>query len=213
MPVTDVVLIHPEARHLSQAQPSILPMHPLAQWVIVNQGRFHGRRKRRMRSYQAGSELMATSAPSRPDRWSASNRGRPVGSLAHPDERPVGSRRFLWSAPPGPLRGREWLRFLVGQLPAFRVLMVWVYDRTGSLAGGDAHARESHSQHVHPRSSRDIRGGPLDLWLRSGRRDVDACCRGRQVPISRAINAERSVTRLLTSRNRCFSGRYPPTTD
>ena len=28
--------------------------------------------------------------------------------------------------------------------------MVWVYDRTREPARGDAHARESHSQHVDP---------------------------------------------------------------
>ena len=40
--------------------------------------------------------------------------------------------------------------FYVGSLPAYRVLMVWVYDRTGESISGDAHARGFLSQHADP---------------------------------------------------------------
>ena len=51
----------------------------------------------------------------------------------------------------------------VAKLTAYRVLMVWVYDRTGSLLVADTHARELHIQHaLRPRAS-DDRCAFLDL--------------------------------------------------
>ena len=88
------------------------------------------------------------------------HRGGAVGSVALPCEL-LGKRHFLRSVLPGHLPASD-SSSTVGVLPAYRVLMVWVYDRTVEPARGDAHARESHSQHADPRSSGD-RGGPLDL--------------------------------------------------
>ena len=52
---------------------------------------------------------------------------------------------IFWSTgPSGALPLVVLLVQLFAWLPAFRVLMVWVYDHTGSLLGGDADARESY---------------------------------------------------------------------
>ena len=71
-----------------------------------------------------------------------------------------GSGTFLRSAPAGPLPARGPLLLC---LPAFRVLMVWVYDRTGSLLVAMLMHASLVSQHVYPRASGDSRGAPLDL--------------------------------------------------
>jgi len=80
----------------------------------------------------------------------------------------LGSRNSSGTVPPALYLAA----LLCSFLPAYRVLMVWVYDRTGSLPRGDAHARESHGQRaLHPPACGD-RGGSLDLLPRIGRRDV-----------------------------------------
>ena len=107
------------------------------------------------------------------------HRGRAVGSVALPAES-LGKRHLLRSASPGPLRAPVLLA-AVAQLPAYRVLMVWVYDRTWEPARGDAHARESDSQHgLHLQRLWRQRGGLLDLCPRIGRRAVDRRCSGRR---------------------------------
>ena len=65
---------------------------------------------------------------------------------------------FWWAEPSGALPlaifvPLDLFSVVVG-MAAFRVLMVWVYDRTGkSMLVAIAHAREFHGLHVYPRSS------------------------------------------------------------
>jgi hypothetical protein len=55
------------------------------------------------------------------------HRGGAVGIVALPYNL-LGERHFLWSVLPGFLPA---VAFYVGSLPAYRVLMVWAYERTG----------------------------------------------------------------------------------
>ena len=73
-----------------------------------------------------------------------------LGSVSLPCER-LGRRHFLRSALRWPSSlPLELFFFTVAGLTAYRVLMVWVYERSWEPALGDTHARESHSQHVYP---------------------------------------------------------------
>ena len=95
-----------------------------------------------------------------------------------------GAWHFIMFWEPGSFSGAFPLALLLVKLfswlPAYRVLMVWVYDRTGSLLAGDADARESHRHAVDPHASAGIRDVPLDLNPGMGRRVVDRGCSDRR---------------------------------
>jgi membrane protease YdiL (CAAX protease family) len=89
----------------------------------------------------------------------------------------VGKRQFLRSALAVPLPAPDPLLLPASLQGAHGVgLRPYWWE----LARGDAHARESHSQHADPRSSGGIRGAPLDLEPRIGRRAVGLRCSGRR---------------------------------
>ena len=56
-----------------------------------------------------------------------------MGCVVPPHVRPVVKHYFIRSAPRTTLPDRLWLQFSRRPNDAFRVFMVWVYDRTGSL--------------------------------------------------------------------------------